>query len=244
MALFERKTAIRAEAEADEIYDRLRADHGEFSPKASGYLSERFFLRERTLVLKTVAGEPGVLLDVACGSGLVTLPLAQAGRRVIGVDFNAAACREAKRNGLEAVRGDAFSLPLADAAVGLALNVEFIQQYRAGAVDLLLQEAARVLAPAGRLVIVWSNRRALVHQAATAALRILSRWRGQASMDFPLHHHSPAAMWAAGKRAGFRLERSFAVFPPLRLRLNRTRGLLVGLIGSSFVAVFQKRPQP
>ena len=236
--------AIPADAEADRNYDRLRAEHGEFSPKASGYLSERFFLRERTLVLKTVAGAPGVLLDLACGSGLVTLPLAKAGRRVIGLDFNAAACQEAKRNGLEAVRGDAFSLPLADAAVDLAINVEFVQQYQAGAVDLLLQEAARVLAPAGRLVVVWSNRRALVHQAAIAALRILHRWLGQASLGFPLHHHSPAAMRAAGKRAGLKLERSFAIFPPLRLRLNRTRGLLVGLVGSSFVAVFQKEPQP
>lgn len=233
--------AMRADADADRIYDRLRTDHGECNPKASGYLSERFFLRERALVLETLAGESGVWLDLACGSGLVTLPAAQAGRWVIGVDFNAAACREAKRNGLRALCGDAFSLPLADAAVDSVVNVEFAQQYQAGAVGLLLQEAARVLAPAGRLVIVWSNRCALVHRAATAALRVLHRWRGRTSVDLALHHHAPAEMQAVGELAGLALEQSFAIFPPLRLRLNRVSGLLVNTIGSSFVAVFQKR---
>ena len=41
----------RGNARANEIYDRLRADFGEASPKASGYLSEYSFLRERALVL-------------------------------------------------------------------------------------------------------------------------------------------------------------------------------------------------
>lgn len=238
---------IQADAEADRIYDQLRASHGDFNPKASGYLSERFFLWERALVLETLAGlvgESGVLLDLACGSGLVTLPLAQAGQRVIGVDFNAAACREAKRNGLQALCGDAFSLPLANAAADSVINMEFAQQYQTGAVNLLLQEAARVLAPDGRFVVVWSNRRALVHQVATAALRILHRWRGQTSLDFALHHHDPAQMQMAGERAGLVLEQSFAIFPPLRLRLNRVRGPLVGVIGSSFVAVFRERSEP
>ena len=56
------------------------------SPKASGYLSEYSFLRERALVLETVGDEPGTILDyLACGGGLVTLPLAKAGHRVIGL---------------------------------------------------------------------------------------------------------------------------------------------------------------
>lgn len=238
---------IHADAEADRIYDQLRADHGEFNPKASGYLSERFFLWERALVLETLAGlvgESGVLLDLACGSGLVTLPLAQAGQRVIGVDFNAAACREAKRNGLQALCGDAFSLPLANAAVDSVVNVEFAQQYHAGAVGLLLHEAARVLAPAGRLVIVWSNRRSVVHRVATAVLRILHLWRARTPLELALHHHAPVEMLAAGKLAGLAVEQSFAIFPPLRLRLHHVSGLLVSMVGSSFVAVFQKRSEP
>ena len=235
---------IRADANADKIYDRLRTDYGEFNPKASGYLSERFFLQERALVLKTLANESGLLLDIACGSGLVTLPLVQAGRKVVGVDFNAAACREAKRNGLQALCGDAFSLPLADAAVDSAINVEFAQQYQVGAVHLLLREAARVLVPGGRLVIVWSNRLAWVHRVATVALRILHRWRGRTSADLALHHHAAAEMRAAGKLAGLVAEQSFTIFPPLRLRLNRVPGLLTVMLGSSFVTVFQKRSEP
>ena len=236
--------AMRADAEADRIYDRLRTDHGECNPKASGSLSERFFFWERTLVLKTLVGESGVLLDLACGSGLVTFPLVLAGQRVIGVDFNAAACLEAKRNGLHTLRGDAFSLPLADAVVDSVVNVEFVQQYQAGAAGLLLQEAARVLAPGGRLVIVWSNRHALVHRVAAVTVHTLRRWRGQTILNSTLHQHAPEKMQAAGELAGLVLEQSFTIFPPLRLRLNRVSGLLVKTIGSSFVAVFQKRSEP
>lgn len=230
----------RADTAADRIYDKLRAEFGESGPKASGYLSETFFLRERKLVLETIGGQPGVIVDLACGAGLMTLPLVEAGRRVIGVDFNAAAGRQAGRNGIAAVRGDAFNLPLADGAADTAVNVEFAQQYDAQAVERMLREAARVLRPSGRLVIVWSNRTSLVHRAANALLRILNRLRGRPSLV--LIAHAPQTMQAAGERAGLAVERMFAIFPPWGLRLRRAAGPLVSLIGSSFIAVLRKPP--
>ena len=138
----------RADPRADEIYDRLRARFGEASPKASGYLSGYSFRREREMVLEAVGSGPGTVVDLACGAGLVTLPLVRAGRRVIGVDFNAAACRQAGRNGLGAVRGDAFHLPLADGLADTVLNVEFAQSYGPEAVEQMLREGGTG-APAG-----------------------------------------------------------------------------------------------
>ena len=229
----------RADTGADAIYDALRADFGESGARASGYLSERSFRRERDLILDVVGDEPGTVLDIACAGGLVTLPMARAGRRVVGVDFNAAACLQAGRNGIEAVRGDAFALPLADGTVDVAVNVEFAQQYDLQAVERMLHEAARVLRPAGRLVIAWSNRAALVHRIASAALRLPNRLRGR--IPFALTGHAPSGMRAAGERAGLVLDEAFAIFPPLRLRLRRVDGPLAGLVGSSFVAVFRKR---
>ena len=229
----------RADTRADEIYNGLRTDFGEVSPKASGYLSEYSFLREREMVLEAVGDEPGTLVDLACGAGLITLPLVRTGYCVIGVDFNTAACRQAGRNGLGAIRGDAFNLPLADAMADVVVNVEFAQQYGPEAVGCMLHEAARVLRPAGRLVIVWSNRTALIHRVASAVLHILNRLHGRAS--FALVNHAPLEMRVVGERAGFALDKVFAIFPPLRLRLRRADGPLASLLGSSFVAVFRKQ---
>lgn len=234
----ERLAMAHADVEADASYDELRAEFGEASPKASGYLSEYSFLRGRALVLEVVGDEPGTVVDLACGAGLITLPLARAGCRVIGVDFNAAACRQAGRNGLGAVRGDAFNLPLADGAADVVLNVEFAQQYDFQAVERMLQEAARVLRPSGRLVIVWPNRRALVHRVLSAVLRVLGRLRGR--MRHSLVNHAPLEMHDAGRRSGLELDKTFAIFPPLSLRFGRIDGPLVSVIGSSFVAVFRK----
>ncbi len=232
----------RADASADALYDALRADFGESSAKASGYLSERSFLRERAMILDVIGDERGAVLDIAGGAGLVTLPLAKAGRRVVGVDFNAAACRQAKRNGIAAVCGDAFALPLADGMADVVVNVEFAQQYDLRAVERMLHEAARVLRPAGRLVIVWSNRAALVHRIVSAALGFVNRLRGRAS--FKLIGHAPSEMRAAGEGAALVLDEMFAIFPPLRLRFQRIDGPLIGLIGSSFIAVFRKPNGP
>ena len=233
----------RADIRKDEVYDGLRADFGGASPKASGYLSEYSFFRERALALEAVGDEPGTILDLACGGGLVTLPLAEAGHRVIGLDFNAAACRQAKWNGIEAIRGDAFNLPLADGMADTVVNVEFAQEYELEAVGGMLHEVARVLRPGGRLVIVWGNRRALVHRIAHPISQVLDRLRGRASFASSLRH-SLDGIQTAGARAGLALDRMFAIFPPLRLRLRRADGPLASLIGSSFAAVFRKQAKP
>ena len=232
----------RGDARADGIYDRLRAEFGDASPKASGYVSEYSFLRERAIVLEAIGDEHGTIVDVACGAGLITLPLVGTGRRVVGVDFNAAACGQAGRNGLGAVRGDAFNLPLADGVADVVVNVEFAQQYGPEAVRRMMREAARVLRPAGRLVMVWSNRAALIHRAASPVVRLLDRLHGRASLS--LIGHAPSELRSMGERTGLALDGTVAIFPPLRLRLRRIDGLLANLIGTSFVAVFRKRIGP
>ena len=230
-----------ATAELSAFYDRLAARFGEDSPAAAGYVSDYAFARQRALVLELVGGDPGPLVDLGCGAGLVTLPLVESGRRVVGVDFNAEACRRAGRKGLAAVRGDAFRTPLADGAANVVLNVGFAQQYGAEAIERLLREAARVLRPGGRLVIVWANRAALVRRTAFWCFRLLDALRGRASPRF--FSHAPAEMRAAAGRAALAPDRVFAVSPLARRRW-RADGPLARLIGTTFVAVLRKPGAP
>ena len=230
-----------AAAELSAFYDGLATRFGEASPSASGYMSDYAFARQRALVLDVVGGDPGPLVDLGCGAGLVTLPLVASGRRVVGVDFNAKACRRAGRNGLAAVRGDAFRTPLADGAADVVLNVGFAQQYGAEALDRLLREAARVLRPGGRLVIVWANRTALLRRTVSWCFRILDALRGRALP--PLFSHAPAEMRAAAGRAALAPDRLFAVSPLARRRL-RADGPLARLIGTTFVAILRRPGGP
>ena len=224
----------------DRIYDGLIADFGNSGPKAYGYRSYYSFLRERTLVLEAVGDEPGTVVDLACGVGLVTLPLMRAGQRVIGVDFHAALCRRARQNGLCVIRGDAFNLPLADDMADVVVNVEFAQQYDLPAVKRVLNETVRVLRPFGRLVLVWGNRTATVHRVASAMFDRLDRRRD----PFTLTAHTPSEIRTAAERAGLTLDEMYAIFPPFRLRLHRVDGLPARLMGSSFVAIFRKEAGP
>ena len=222
------------------IYDELRAEFGDASPKADRYLSERSFFQERALVLEAVGDAPGTILDVGCGGGLVALPLVEAGRRVVGVDVNAGSCRRAKSNGVATIRGDAFDLPLAEGMADVVLNVEFLQEHRPEAVERLLQEVARVLRPGGRLVLVWGNRGALPHRIAGSLSRFWGRLRGRPWLMAAVAMHSVADVRAASARAGLAVDEVFAIFPPWRVRLARADGVLAASIGSSFVATFRK----
>lgn len=228
----------RANSDSDTLYDGLRAGFGAGSPKSSGYRSGYAFRRERALVLEAVGDASGRIVDLACGAGLVSMPLVNSGRPVVGIDYNAAACREARRNGLAALRGDVFGLPLAAGSADLMLNVEFAQQYEPEAIQDLLREASRVLRRGGRLVIVWRNGRSLAHRVAHGLFSGVDRLQGRPSLA--LVDHAPAEMRAAAGNAGLALDRLYAIFPPLGLRLRRADGLLAGLVGSSFVATFRK----
>lgn len=250
------EAAKRAAANAGE-YRALRRVFDPGSAKASGYLSEWSFRRERELVLaalgKAVGEAPGVLLDIGCGGGAMTRPLVPAersngpanGRSVVGLEWGARACEAAARAGLLAVRGDAFDLPFAAGAADAAVSIEMAQEHESAEVERMLREAARVLRPRGRLLLVWGNRAAWVHRLASSLLSLLGRLRRSSSSSFaPPFHHEPSFVRAAAADAGFEMREWWALFPPGRLRFRGVGGPWARLLGSSFLAVFEKAPAP
>lgn len=229
-----------------DFYDEAYAAHGPRSPKASGYLSARWFWREREVVLETVGAASaspeaaGPIADLGCGVGLMTEPLAGRGARVVGLDFNRTACEAAARAGLAGVRGDALRLPFREGAFSLALAIEIVQQHGPDAAAALVAEAARILRPGGKLVLVWSNRRAWVRRAASLGSALLDRCRGR--RETAVFHHAPEAVLAAAGRAGLEPERRFSFFPLSGRRFALDGGLPAQALGTNFAAVFSKPP--
>ncbi|MFE7546894.1 class I SAM-dependent methyltransferase [Streptomyces gardneri] len=102
-------------------------------------------------VLRLVPPGARTLLDVACGTGLVTERLTRAGLRVYGADAAHAMLRAAAgRLPGRTVRADARRLPLPDASVD-AVSAVWLLHLVPFAPEIVA-EAARVLRPGGVLI--------------------------------------------------------------------------------------------
>ncbi|MFI9208225.1 class I SAM-dependent methyltransferase [Streptomyces sp. NPDC053253] len=102
-------------------------------------------------VLRLVPPTARTLLDLACGTGLVTERLARPGLRVYGADAAHAMLRTATgRLPGRTVRADARRLPLPDASVDAVSAVWLLHLVRFA--PEIVAEAARVLRPGGVLI--------------------------------------------------------------------------------------------
>jgi ubiquinone/menaquinone biosynthesis C-methylase UbiE len=132
-----------------------------------------------------LAGCPpgGDLLDVPCGFGRHSLPLARAGFRVTGVDRAQPLLDEAQRRAggerwPKFVRADYRELPFADASFDSALNLFSSLGYLGDEEDTrALREIGRVLRPDGRLVIELMHRDLLVRRFAEHDWQMLGEGR-------------------------------------------------------------------
>ncbi len=119
------------------------------------------------------------VLDVACGEGYGAAALAKAGaREVVGVDLSEAACAHARRKyGLDARAGDAQCLPLSDRSVDLVVSFETIEHVARPAA--FLDECARVLGPAGTLIVSTPNRPVYSGDGASNPFHVVEFDRGE-----------------------------------------------------------------
>jgi ubiquinone/menaquinone biosynthesis C-methylase UbiE len=109
--------------------------------------------------------EGGELLDVPCGFGRHSIPLAAAGYQVTGVDRSQVLIDEAARRGPEPefVQADYRELPFPDDSFDAALNMFSSLGYLGDDEDTrALTEIRRVLRPGARLVIETNHRDLLV----------------------------------------------------------------------------------
>jgi 2-polyprenyl-6-hydroxyphenyl methylase/3-demethylubiquinone-9 3-methyltransferase len=98
------------------------------------------------------APHPGALLvDLACGGGLMGPHVARLGYRHVGVDLNLRALELAREHGVTPVRGSVLAVPLADGCADVVVAGEILEHVED---DVgVLAECARLLRPGGMLVL-------------------------------------------------------------------------------------------
>jgi 2-polyprenyl-6-hydroxyphenyl methylase / 3-demethylubiquinone-9 3-methyltransferase len=128
---------------------------------------------------------PGaILLDVACGGGLLAPRLHGTGYAHVGVDLSPSATRVARGHGLKHVlRGDALALPLRDETADVVAAGEILEHV--ADLPTVVKECCRVLRPGGTLII---DTIANTHVARVIAVSIAERLPGGPPRDL----HDPA----------------------------------------------------
>ena len=162
------------------------------------------WIAEARARLVPAAVRPGsVLLDLACGGGLLAPHVQGRGHRHVGLDLSPTALPVAREHGVVPVRGDVLRLPFRDEVADVVVAGEVLEHV-AEPLDLVA-EACRVLRPGGTLVVdtiaaTWWGR----FSAVTVGERIPA--------GPPPRLHDPAlfvdrcALVAAARRCGVELQ--------------------------------------
>jgi ubiquinone/menaquinone biosynthesis C-methylase UbiE len=137
----------------DEVDGFFSAQAGQWDRMRHELYGESFLLDAAFALL------PGgsVIADMGCGTGSVTAGLARHAARVLAVDSSAAMLKAARRRmagmaNVQLIRADLSTVPVDTASVDAALLIlvlSYVEEPRE-----VLREAARILKPDGRVVVV------------------------------------------------------------------------------------------
>lgn len=120
-----------------------------------GSIDESVVARETAFIVRQI-GNAHSVLDVCCGPGRHSAPLAEGRYDVVGLDLDDAALRDARNRASTAafIRGDMRQLPVAPASMDAVLCMwQSFGHFDADSNAAVLAEMARVLRPRGRLVL-------------------------------------------------------------------------------------------
>jgi 2-polyprenyl-6-hydroxyphenyl methylase / 3-demethylubiquinone-9 3-methyltransferase len=181
-------------------YDDLA--HTWWDPRG-GFAMLHWIAAARARLVPPATRDGSVLLDLACGGGLLAPHVVGKGHRHVGLDLSALALPQARDHGVVPVRGDVLRLPFADEVADVVVAGEVLEHVREPLE--LVSEACRVLRQGGTLVLDTI--------AATRWGRFLSITVGErVPAGPPRRLHDPAlfvdrsALVDAARRCGVELE--------------------------------------
>ena len=139
-----RKRARNDPAQYDELADEWWEPSGEFA-------ALHWLAASRARHIPPAPHPDAVLVDLACGGGLMGPYVARLGYRHVGVDIGLRGLELAREHGVTPVRGSVLAVPLAEGCADVVLAGEILEHVED---DVgVLTECARLLRPGGALVL-------------------------------------------------------------------------------------------
>ncbi len=136
--------ALNDPAQYDDLVDQWWQASG-------GFAALHWLAASRAEHVPPAAAHGSVLVDLACGGGLMAPYAARLGYRHVGVDLGEAGLRVAARHGVRPVRGSVLAVPLIDGCADVVVAGEILEHVEDDVA--VLAECARLLRPGGTLVI-------------------------------------------------------------------------------------------
>jgi SAM-dependent methyltransferase/uncharacterized protein YbaR (Trm112 family) len=128
-------------------------------------------IRQRQLRRFLKLAPADAAIDLGCGSGRSLIWNASSGAHLVGADVSPYFAREARANMLLTL-GDLRQLPFPNGAFTKAYALDVLEHLSPAALDAMLREAARILAPGGMLFVYSHVRK---NSALAAGLRAVNR---------------------------------------------------------------------